>query len=973
MSKRDVNFDIKINGKQIDLTKTSFNQLKKVIGEAKKSLNELPLNDPRYKVLNSEIKNADKAWKELTKTTEDFSQTLKESEEPVKSYKAQIMDLQKEQVKLAEAGQKNSKVYQENELRIKELRDKQEEFIRSTQQLDDSLAALPGPIGRIGSSMQSLEVVTQSTRSAVSSLTQTFPILKNAIAASGIGALIIIFATLVAGIIDAAKKSESLQMAFAAIGDAVGAVFDAIKPLADFLIGIFVGAIEIAAKTLEGFASLFGGVNRQFKQESLLLEKQLKIQETILNEYNSILSESLQKRLQIENDYTKRNKEIIDENYKNEEDRNRDLLVNRLNYLNKMKNLDLEEQQSRHKNYNELYRINFEAFNETFDNQRKQEKNLRALQQSEDKANLNMLKNQNNLRIDEIKSNMEIIKKMDVSNKDELLDVAQKALNEEMLLKIFYRDKEKAIDRKTREENKSAQRQYNREDIAAIKERNIKTIELTTSLIREENARNLQAAKDKLISLKEEQRLELEQAKLQGITLIGIKKKQAAETRVVEEEIRKAQIQMDVYNIQLRINQQERLLAELNTKDVEYYEKRRDIVKEQLRIDIKLADGNADLIAQARTKQYQTLIQIDKEEMNNVISNMELQYQGLLDVSDEAFNMLREIEKKRFEEQQKGNEQNYAFIEALNKDHHKKMEMIDASQLRTYQDYLERRAQTELKFYGKRFKDLEDAENLRYAAEVKAALNNAEQLELIEREHVQRLKDLQNEKIMAYAAVATAVFDSFSNVTNALASFYEFEASNTKRTAEQRKKSFEQMKNYQIATALLSAASGVIQILTQPSILPSPFDWIVKIANAAALGIMTAVQIKRIKSTEFRDTGGASGGRVTNNLGRNYEKGGLIGGKRHAEGGTIIEAEKGEAIMTRGAVTMFQPMLSMMNQLGGGTPFNNGIMGGASPDNPALNNSNTNNFTPIIKTYVVSSEMTSEMEKQARLKDLSTL
>ena len=56
----------------------------------------------------------------------------------------------------------------------------------------------------------------------------------------------------------------------------------------------------------------------------------------------------------------------------------------------------------------------------------------------------------------------------------------------------------------------------------------------------------------------------------------------------------------------------------------------------------------------------------------------------------------------------------------------------------------------------------------------------------------------------------------------------------------------------------MSAASGIIQILTQPSTLPSPFDVIVKVANAAAVAISTGIQIKNIDKAKF-DGGGGSG------------------------------------------------------------------------------------------------------------------
>ena len=108
------------------------------------------------------------------------------------------------------------------------------------------------------------------------------------------------------------------------------------------------------------------------------------------------------------------------------------------------------------------------------------------------------------------------------------------------------------------------------------------------------------------------------------------------------------------------------------------------------------------------------------------------------------------------------------------------------------------------------------------------------------------------------------------------------------------------------------------------------------------------------------------------NYGKNYEKGGMIGGERHAQGGTLIEAEKGEAIMTRGAVSMFGPMLSMMNQAGGGTSFNPNLMT-TSYDKPNVLNPSQEQNPIIVKSYVVSSDMTSAQEKNARLKDLSTL
>ncbi len=69
---------------------------------------------------------------------------------------------------------------------------------------------------------------------------------------------------------------------------------------------------------------------------------------------------------------------------------------------------------------------------------------------------------------------------------------------------------------------------------------------------------------------------------------------------------------------------------------------------------------------------------------------------------------------------------------------------------------------------------------------------------------------------------------------------------------------------------------------------------------------------------------------------------------------------------------MFGPLLSAMNQMGGGTSFNKNAMV-TLPDNPKTQNVSQEQSPLIMKTYVVENELTSMQQRQARLKDLSTL
>ena len=147
-----------------------------------------------------------------------------------------------------------------------------------------------------------------------------------------------------------------------------------------------------------------------------------------------------------------------------------------------------------------------------------------------------------------------------------------------------------------------------------------------------------------------------------------------------------------------------------------------------------------------------------------------------------------------------------------------------------------------------------------------------------------------------------------------------------------------------------------------------PFSFIAA-ATTIAAGLLN---VNRILSVQVPGTASSTGnaGNSAANLTAGYAAygdGGLIDGPRHAGGGVMINAEGGEAVMTRGAVTMFGPLLSKLNQMGGGTSFQKELTGEAKYDVPQPAEAT------IMKTYVVSHELTSQAEKSARLKNLSVL
>jgi hypothetical protein len=986
MATKNIDFNIKVNNKELDLTKISFKQFDDIIKQAKKDLNALPLSDPKYKVLASEIGLAEKAWKAARTEASKFGDDVEQNGDKVKTYGAQIREATKDLIAIEQQFGKNSQQYQDQAQKVKDLRDAQEELTRGTQKLDDALSNIPGPIGQIGQAMQSAEQITQSAKSAFSSLGGSIKGLDGVLKASGIGALVLLVVTLVAALMDAAKKSEPLQMAFAAIGDAVGALFDALKPITDFLINVFVKAVELVSTAINGLASVFGGVNRGFKQQSLALEKELAFQKNVLDNFNTALSANLTERLKIEQDYNTKLKEITDATYKNEADRNRDIALLVLNTSTQKQNLRLKEYQDRKKNLLEINKIEGQALIDGTDNQRRATFMQDYITKKSNLIELELLQQQNRLKLKEIKIQQNVIQKLNVADKDKLLELLRDSYSEELLLSIYYKDLEKNQRAANKADRLKKERQYNREDIAAINDRSNQILQLTTELIKEENARNYKAAQDALIILKEQHRKELEEAQLAGVTLKNLKEKQAAEDKLAREKVRLAKIEMDAYEIQLEIDKQNRLATEAGIGTEEYFNAREEAIQKGFEQEFLLADGNKNKQENARTNQWNSLLQLDKEKLQARIDQLATEYNGMYERTNAFFNKQRDLEQASYELAQKNAQGNYDKLEALALEHQKNLAMIDASELQSKADFEERKGEAIGNIIDANYEHRRMALDERTQAEKIAAGDNAEALEVIQLEYIKKSAELdalavENKKTILNAQLQLVVsFGSLmQNIGNQLL-----------QAAQGRdKKQFENAKKLAIAGLIIEKAAAIGQIWASnaianaKSIAASPLTfgqpWVAINTATAALSTAAVIaaaiaQTSAINSTEFQSSdsssGSAAGGSIAN-YGKNYEDGGLIGGKRHAQGGTMVEAEAGEAIMTRGAVTMFGPMLSMMNQMGGGVSFAPNALT-TSYDSPKTSKP-ADDKQMIVKTYVVSNELTSEAQRQARLKELSTL
>jgi hypothetical protein len=261
----------------------------------------------------------------------------------------------------------------------------------------------------------------------------------------------------------------------------------------------------------------------------------------------------------------------------------------------------------------------------------------------------------------------------------------------------------------------------------------------------------------------------------------------------------------------------------------------------------------------------------------------------------------------------------------------------------------------------------------------------------IEKKYVELQKQLQREKFQAYLGYAQAGLSAVSSILSKQSELNSLKEKNELDTAKRtlttkaelaaaedeiKKKYFYKNRDAQAAQAAIAAAQAAISAYASLAVIPVVGPALGAIAAAAAL-VYGFKQVAAIRAQEYTSSVNTpsekDSGTDSINRGKNYGDGGMIEGPLHSsqQGGVPIMAEGGEAVMTRGAVTMFRPLLSMMNQAGGGTSFTPSAMGAAKFDNPKTD---TNPMEqPIIKTFVVESDLTTMQHKQARLKSLSTL
>ena len=179
-------------------------------------------------------------------------------------------------------------------------------------------------------------------------------------------------------------------------------------------------------------------------------------------------------------------------------------------------------------------------------------------------------------------------------------------------------------------------------------------------------------------------------------------------------------------------------------------------------------------------------------------------------------------------------------------------------------------------------------------------------------EYVAVLKMLQMQKAAILQAEVQAQFKAYSSMAKGVATVADAMGAGAKEVAA-----------IQAAGALVDAFAGAsaARFNANKANLPVPIPGLMYAIELAA-GLANA---RAVAMAANKVGGGASG---AGGVYGSFEQGGYVGGNRHSQGGTIIEAERGEFVMSRNAVeSIGLETLNQMNQSGGGGSINVSVTG----------------------------------------------
>lgn len=257
----------------------------------------------------------------------------------------------------------------------------------------------------------------------------------------------------------------------------------------------------------------------------------------------------------------------------------------------------------------------------------------------------------------------------------------------------------------------------------------------------------------------------------------------------------------------------------------------------------------------------------------------------------------------------------------------------------------------------------------------------------IEDKYAQQRKQLRQEEFNEILGFIVRGFDAFKAIADATLAVQDanrtIELENAKATIKDKdalakeqdkinEKYFYKQKGAQKAQAYISTFQAAVSAYAAMAAIPVVGPVLGAIAAAAAI-VAGLANVRKIEATTYTSTISETGSSAsTPATGTKFAKGGVLNGPSHAQGGIKTrfgELEGGEFVVNKRSTQSFMPLLSAINEVGNRKFANGGMM--TTMD--SIKELMAAQQIPVVKTYVVASEMTSQQEADKKLLDLAKI
>lgn len=345
---KELTIKINIEGQDIELTSNQLKLFKKNADDLKKSLDELgertEENAEQFDKLKGDLSELDKIFSQTKEEVKETGDEFEKTEDKSKALRTQIRELTNQLQGLGPRTAENATQFDALNSRLQELREVQEDVGFQTQKLDDALSQLPGPIGKAASLFKVFDDGLKNARAAMVSLTNTFPILKSAIAATGIGALVIILGALVAAVIKAFNTFKPLQDAVGRLGVLFDTLEKAIQPLIDLIGEGLVVVLDALARSLAFVTGQTEEYNEALANQAAMdqFNSNLEEQKFQLDILGDTYDEFERRKVEARMEANDRLKELNDNEVLDEEEKARRKLLIEQRYQRDLVKIDLD-------------------------------------------------------------------------------------------------------------------------------------------------------------------------------------------------------------------------------------------------------------------------------------------------------------------------------------------------------------------------------------------------------------------------------------------------------------------------------------------------------------------------------------------------------------------------------------------------------------------------------------------------------